>query len=373
VTARIKRQQLPNPLKVRLKSLYIENYKGIDNLEVKFQGPKLSTDPHITVIGSENGIGKTSILECCALLLLSLSDRKEFSEWWSIVDFMRYEELALDPYQLMVRAGAKSAKVSGTFSLAQDEFTVSLTCGQKRLSVEPYVRPKELASIFENSKRSEHRDHQISLFLSLLGVQGEPMIFPPFLYFNSYRKIQEGNPELGMMMSGERHHWRRRFSPEYAPVSAFKIEIIRALMGRHGLFESVNEADAEAVVQQLNALIVEYAHGNLAKLRDSDERGVELRVSPKGKESSYPFDGLSSGQKEVISTLFLIWKYTRKQPGIVLIDEPELHLNAEWHRGFIRQLALLQPDNQYIIATHSEHVFDSVDEGNRLLLRPSLK
>ena len=174
-------------------------------------------------------------------------------------------------------------------------------------------------------------------------------------------------------MSGERHHWRRRFGPEFFPISAFKIEIIRALMGRQGLFESVNEAEAETVIEQLNSLIVAYAHGNLAKLRDSEERGVELRVSPKGGESSFPFDGLSSGQKEVISTLFLIWKYTRKQPGIVLIDEPELHLNAEWHRGFIRQLAQLQPNNQYIIATHSEHIFDSVDERNRLLLQPSIK
>ncbi len=373
MTARIKRQQLPDPLKVRLKSLHIENYKGVDNLEIQFQGPKLATDPHVTVIGSENGIGKTSVLECCALLFLSLSDRKDFSEWWSIVDFMRYEELALDPFQIMIRSGSKWAKVHGTFSLLGEEFTVSVTCKQERISVEPYTRPKLLTSMFENTKHGEHRDQQISLFLSLLGVIGEPMIFPPFLYFNSYRKIQEGNPELGMMMSGERHHWRRRFGPESFPISAFKIEIVRALMGRQGLFESVDEAEAEAVIEQLNSLIVEYAHGNLAKLRDTKERGVELRVSPEGSEGSYPFDGLSSGQKEVISTLFMIWKYTRKQPGIVLIDEPELHLNAEWHRGFIRQLAKLQPNNQYIIATHSEHIFDSVDERNRLLLQRSKK
>ena len=176
MTARIKRQQLPDPLMVRLKSLHIENYKGIDNLEIQFQGPKLSTDPHVTVIGSENGIGKTSVLECCALLFLSLSDRKDFGEWWSIVDFMRYEELSLDPFQIMVRAGTKSAKVNGTFSLLDEEFTVSVTCNQKRISVEPYTRPKQLVSMFENTKRGDHREQQISLFLSLLGVLGEPMI-----------------------------------------------------------------------------------------------------------------------------------------------------------------------------------------------------
>jgi predicted ATPase len=375
MTARIKKEQLPEPLKVRLKSLHIENYKCIDNLEIQFQGPKLASDPHVTVIGSENGLGKTSILECCALLFLSLSDRKEFSEWWSVIDFMRYTDVFIDPIQLMVRAGAKFAKIRGTFSFPGAEpFTVSLTCEQERISVEPYSRPQQLSSIFEHTKRIEHREQRTAMLLSLLGIIGEPMVFPPFLYFNSYRKIQEGSPEMAMMLSGERHHWRRPYGPDfYSPISAFKIEIIRALMGRQGLFESVNEVEAEAVVQELNALITDYAHGTLAKLREFEGRALELRINPKNRKSSYPFDGLSSGQKEIISTLFLIWKYTRKQPGIVLIDEPELHLNAEWHRGFIRRLSKLQPLNQYIIATHSEHVFDSVDEGNRLLLEPTKK
>ncbi len=334
MTSPVKKEPLPAPLRVRLRSLHIENYKSVDNLEIEFRGPKLASDPQVTVIGSENGLGKTSILECCALLFLSLTDRKDFSEWWSVIDFMHYADVFIDPFQLMVRSGAKLARISGSFTLDGEEFTVSLTCGQERITVEPYNRPKRISSMFENSKRIEHREQRVSLFLSLLGIIGEPMIFPPFLYFNSYRKIQEGSPDLGMMRTGDR--WRRRHGPEFfAPISAFKIEIIRALMGRQGLFESVNEEEAEAVVQQLNKIIAEYA--SLAKLRDFEERAVELRINPRGGKSSFPFDGLSSGQKEVISTLFLIWKYTRKQPGIVLIDEPELHLNAEWHRGFVRQ------------------------------------
>ncbi len=52
----------------------------------------------------------------------------------------------------------------------------------------------------------------------------------------------------------------------------------------------------------------------------------------------------------------------------MLIDEPELHLNAEWHRRFIWQLHELQPKNQYVVATHSEDVFDSVEPTCRVLL-----
>jgi predicted ATP-dependent endonuclease of OLD family len=53
-----------------------------------------------------------------------------------------------------------------------------------------------------------------------------------------------------------------------------------------------------------------------------------------------------------------------------LIDEPELHLNAEWHGDFVRQLHKLAPQNQYILATHSEEMFRSVDECYRAILVP---
>ncbi|MEO5366599.1 MAG: ATP-binding protein [Magnetococcus sp. WYHC-3] len=84
---------------------------------------------------------------------------------------------------------------------------------------------------------------------------------------------------------------------------------------------------------------------------------------------SFAFDGLSSGQKEIISTLFLVWHYTRESPAIVMIDEPELHLNAQWHRDFVREVVRLAPNNQYLMATHSEDVFASVPASQRLSLR----
>ncbi len=85
-------------------------------------------------------------------------------------------------------------------------------------------------------------------------------------------------------------------------------------------------------------------------------------------QKGFSIDGLSSGQKEVISTLFLIWSSTYKSPKVVLIDEPEMHLNMQWHINFIRKLNELAPDNQYIVATHAEGIMASVPKGNRILL-----
>ncbi|MBZ5713603.1 AAA family ATPase [Nannocystis pusilla] len=55
---------------------------------------------------------------------------------------------------------------------------------------------------------------------------------------------------------------------------------------------------------------------------------------------------------------------------MVLIDEPELHLNAEWQVKFVRLLFKLAPKNQYIFATHSEFIFRSVQEDRRILIGP---
>ena len=56
--------------RVKFKSIDVCSYKGIDSLSIVFPNPLLDNDPDILVIGSENGVGKTSVLECCALIIL---------------------------------------------------------------------------------------------------------------------------------------------------------------------------------------------------------------------------------------------------------------------------------------------------------------
>ena len=57
----------------------LRNYKGIDEVELLLPAPRMAEDPDVIVIGSQNGLGKTSILECCSLLLSTLiSSKKQF-------------------------------------------------------------------------------------------------------------------------------------------------------------------------------------------------------------------------------------------------------------------------------------------------------
>ncbi|MCY4308447.1 MAG: hypothetical protein OXC57_09270 [Rhodobacteraceae bacterium] len=67
-------------LDIKLREISIKNYKGINFFSMYFPKPKIFEDSDILVMGSENGLGKTSIIECCALLLISLIFGKKVNQ-----------------------------------------------------------------------------------------------------------------------------------------------------------------------------------------------------------------------------------------------------------------------------------------------------
>ena len=341
------------PIKIR--RISIRNYKGIDELDMEFPVPRLPDDPDIFVMGSRNGLGKTSIIECCAFLLLRpMLREKRF--------LLRDRYSIVDAPDLLIRAGERSAEIGGEIVLGDDAVTVGMRIdrhGRVKLSGE-----KLFERMMENRWIDPESDDD-DLIRAICGFTPNPVIENTFLLFHSYRKVQEGNPEMGMMLRGR----NPRRPPRYEfPMSAFKLQILRSLMGQANLFEFDEEAGSGETIEALNKLLETYAGGTISKLRPSPDNTIDFRVNPVGRGESFTFDGLSSGQKEIISTLFLIWYHTRDRPSVVFIDEPELHLNAQWHRRFVRNLTSLAPRNQYIIATHSEDVMDSVSEDRRALL-----
>jgi predicted ATPase len=362
------KQTHPESEALKLRSLEIVNYKKLDSLKIEFPPPKMAGDLDIMVLGSKNGGGKTSVLECSSLLFFS----SQFSE--------RHIERFIDPESfidlggLLIKSGEKTATISGVFSKGGDTCAVKVV-----IRTNGGIEPSSSGStkiLQQQSNRLLSPDSLGQSLASLLSFSGEPLIIPPLLHFNSYRKVQEGNPELGMMAEDyplrRGRFIRRGVAPVYSAVSAFKIEVLRSMMGKASLFEGFEEEESKAILQQLNDLLKRYAGGGIEKLRPLPDNKIDFRVSAGDHlGNSFTFDGLSSGQKEIISTLFLIWRHSQTLPTIVLIDEPELHLNAEWHSDFIQQIQKLAPHNQYIVATHSEQIFRSVDENRRAVLLPA--
>lgn len=350
---------------VMLTSITIKNYKGIDSLKIDFPEPVMENDPYILAIGSQNGLGKTSLLECCAIVLSA------FEVWSCEFEISRYFDFNLA--DLLIRVGSKRAEITGVFKIGDDTASCELVISKDgKLEIKANGNYKGQTPHRSMHGRNPSDRHEfINCLSNIVNPSPNPSFNDNFLFFNSYRKVQEGNPELGMLVKGEERDPRFMRPRPYAgsPTSLFKLTILRLLMGQAGLFESfVSESKPSTAVEKLSKLVEEYAGGKFDKLRPYPDNTIGFRIELTDGKGSFPFDGLSSGQKEIISTLFLIWHQTLDKPCVVMIDEPELHLNAEWHRSFVKNLTDLAPKNQYIIATHSESIMESVEAHQRVLL-----
>ena len=354
---------------LKLRRLEIENYKRLDSLKVDFPRPRMKGDPDVMILGSQNGGGKTSALECVGLLFLAILSGDDLFR--RMPDTGRFIDLA----DLLIKSGRESAEIMGRFEQDGESHDVSLKVSKTgKTNVTGTKKLRELIPDRNYLRQSLREDSLEEALMSLLAFNSEPLILPPFIHFNSYRKIQEGNPNLAAMVEepmgrARMMSMRTRYGRMVSTISSFKIEMLRSLLGGAELFEGFNKEDSEATVDFLNKLILRYAGGSIEKLRPLPDNSLDFRIKTRDG-ASFAFDGLSSGQKEIISTLFLVWRHSKEAPCIVLIDEPELHLNAEWHADFVERLQEYGPKNQYILATHSEQIFASVDEDRRALLVP---
>ena len=351
------RRSSPKP-KFRLSGLKIMDYKAIDHLDLLLPAPTLPDTPDVFVLGSKNGVGKTSVLECAALGVLGAV--------YPMLIAGR-PDLRSSPNEQLIRAGKSIASITAALTVNGSAVSTTMELHPTKVVTGERVRWDDDLEL----RQKGMVDEEMSAMDSLLGRTSEPLLVPPLLTFHSYRKVTEGRVELGMLIDPRLS--RRRFRDPFlaaSTLSTFKVALIRALMQKSGLFESRTSMPVsdDTIVSELNALLIRYAGGKVEKLGASADNGLDLRISPTGRGKSYSFDGLSSGQKEIIATMFLIWFTTLNQPSLVLIDEPELHLNPEWQRSFVHDLTTLAPNNQYIFATHAAEIFGSVPAERRLML-----
>lgn len=103
-------------------------------------------------------------------------------------------------------------------------------------------------------------------------------------------------------------------------------------------------------------------------ISDDPDAGFDVfLVGPAGER--LPLDSLSSGQLELFA-FFGAFLRSKFDTGVLLIDEPELHLDPQWHTMMLRAISRFLPRVQVLVSTHSPDVFDSVYSFQRHLLLP---
>ncbi len=99
-----------------------------------------------------------------------------------------------------------------------------------------------------------------------------------------------------------------------------------------------------------------------------EERTGRLSVLIKetGTSRVYDIDFLSSGEKGLLLTLFLLLRTVRER-GIIILDEPELHLNPAVCKNiipFLKKYICDEKKAQIILTTHSAEILADTKESN---------
>jgi AAA domain, putative AbiEii toxin, Type IV TA system len=83
----------------------------------------------------------------------------------------------------------------------------------------------------------------------------------------------------------------------------------------------------------------------------------------------FPFDSLSSGEREVVTIAFDLL-LRKPEDCIVFFDEPELHLHPELSFRLIQTLQTIGPRNQLVLSTHSPDIITSSLDRSVIFLSP---
>jgi predicted ATPase len=89
-----------------------------------------------------------------------------------------------------------------------------------------------------------------------------------------------------------------------------------------------------------------------------DELG-EFDVFFEDRENSYSYEGLSSGEKNVL-LLLIRFVAERMHQSVVLIDELELNQHPLWQRKLVSLVPHMGEENQIIATTHSSYLRDAI-------------
>lgn len=320
----------------RVRSLKVRNFKGIGELD-------LPLNESLTLLVGVNGVGKTAAIE--ALL-------GAVAKAWSWLGQIEPEEQIRRSGSL-VRSGAPEGRITLELGFGNE---VVRTCDVSVLArgLEVVLPPHELPD------RRSNADAPLPLIVH-------------------YDQNRIG----GLGFSGHRSHseFNGEGAPDTIPVALSDFETWYCRKEGEEVREALHRGDPCYKDPELRVVgeVLTTITGGLVEFRSRTPEGkADLALFlKKGNGFDIPFDALSGGEKayfllaiDLAQQLLLEFpgRPIAEAPGLVCIDEIELHLHPAWQRQILMRLMELFPCCQFVVSTHSPQVIGSVSARHVRLL-----
>lgn len=362
---------------MRIDRLHVRNFKGFE--ERTFAFPRSMDAPaggngSFHVIIGQNGRGKTSALDALAVAAGSwfLGVRGEDSRNIR-QDDVRVRVLEFRDTQRIEKQFPVVVEASGWVQGQRYTWMRELT-GKRTTSVAARNIKEEAKRAVEKMQRGE----DVTLPLISYYGTGRLWLEPKDMHAEETGtagrtpqdvSAKETEDDLAESFASRLAGYRFSIDPRCSPRDLlrwlkFEQQISNVEKRESNQFRVVKQAIQEAVE---GCQRIEY-HPRLGLLLD-------IAGQPR-----LPFGALSDGQRNIIAMVgdlafkaaqlnpHLEDEVMRRTPGIVMIDELDLHLHPRWQRHVMDDLRKLFPEVQFIVTTHSPFIVQTAREGELIPL-----
>ncbi|MEH2061316.1 MAG: AAA family ATPase [Nostoc sp.] len=322
---------------MKVKRLKMQSFRGIGDLTLEFD----EAEP--TVFIGINGVGKSSIIDCLAILLSRFTSSIQHST--SSGRVFREEDIT---------NGQKETHNEITVSLNSEEAIWSLTKVHKGLSKDTNTNLSAITKVAENIKKDLYISNQLNI--------------PVLVYYSTNRAVLDIPLKIRTKHSFEQIDvYENALTGVGSEFRIFfewfkKQEDLENELRLEGN-SSYRDRQLESVRQAISSLIPSFSN-----LRVRRSPLMRMTVQKQGKELIV--NQLSDGEKCLLAMVGdLARRLAIANPslpdalqgsGVVLIDEIELHLHPKWQREIILALTRTFPNCQFIVTTHSPQVISQV-------------
>lgn len=342
---------------MRIDRLRLSNFKGFAERELTFH-------PEFNLIVGENGTGKTSVLEALSIAVGSwfLGMRGYDSRHirpadvrlvgMDTPDGVRWE----DQYPTTVESSGEVMNTKLIWSRALASSTSRTT----------YVDARSVKTLAERAQGAVKRREDVTL--PLISYYGTGRLWNVPRETAKVRGVEK-------VASGAKLSRLSAYANSVDP--RLSVSELVAWIARES-WRSFQKSGANSLTfsQARSAMI---RHIERAEDIYFDAEYGEVVMRHEGGERQ-PFNNLSDGQRTMLALVgdmarkaatlnpHLGEEVLAKTPGVVLIDELDLHLHPKWQRHVIEDLRTTFPSLQFFATTHSPFLIQSLRSGAELVM-----